>query len=313
MEQARTDAGSDVVVILNRDSGDDRESVSIAKIEKLFADRGHSAEVVALDSGDEFDKALSDAAASGAKCVVAAGGDGTICGVAGTLAGTGIELGVIPLGTFNYFARSFGIPQNVEDAIRVICEGVSQPINLGSVNGRTFLNNASIGLYPSILERREGIYRRWGRSRLAAYWSVLVAMATVYRPMTMRISIDGEVRRAKSPMVFVAVSAYQLDEFDIQGADAIRNGEFAVFLAPNCGRFRLIWKALLIALRGVREGRDFTLLSGKNVTVETRRSTSIVARDGERERMSNPFEFRMMNDAIRLRVPDPEKERRAVS
>ncbi|MEY8838177.1 diacylglycerol kinase family protein [Cribrihabitans sp. XS_ASV171] len=313
MDYTNIDGRSDVVVILNKDSGDDSESVSADEIVKLFADRGQSAKVAVLSAGADFDEVLSEATQSGVNCVVAAGGDGTICGVAGSLAGTGIELGVIPLGTFNYFARSFGIPQNLEEAIDMICEGVSQPINLGSVNGRAFLNNASIGLYPSILERREGIYRRWGRSRLAAYWSVLVAMATVYRPLTMRISIDGEVRRAKSPMVFVAVSAYQLDEFAIQGADVIRNGEFAVFLAPNCGRFRLIWKALLIALRGVREGRDFTLLSGKKVTVETSRSTSVVARDGERERMDNPYEFSLMNDAIRLRVPDPEKERRAVS
>jgi len=106
-------------------------------------------------------------------------------------------------------------------------------------------------------------------------------------------------------MTFVAASAYQLDKFDIDGAEAIRNGEFAVLLAPNCGRFMLIWKALLIAFRGVRKDRDFTLLTGTHVVVETRRSTLLVARDGERERMTGPYEIRLMKEAIQLRVPEP--------
>jgi diacylglycerol kinase family enzyme len=73
----------------------------------------------------------------------------------------------------------------------------------------------------------------------------------------------------------------------------------------------LIGKALLIALRGVREGRDFKLLTGKNVVVETRRSSALVARDGERERMTAPFEFRLLDDAIQLRVPGSAKPRDA--
>jgi diacylglycerol kinase family enzyme len=303
--------GPDFAVILNADSGDGDQGASPDEIEKLFTKRGCEARILPLRAGDNIADAVSEAIASGAKCVVAAGGDGTICGTAGALVGTGVELGVIPLGTFNFFARGFCIPQVVEEAVDVVCFGTSRPINLGSVNGVVFLNNASLGLYASILARREGIYRKWGRSRLAAYWSVLVTMATVHRPLTMRITIDGEVRRDKSPMIFVAVSAYQLDEFGIEGADAIRSGEFAVLLAPNCGRFRLIGKALLIALRGVREGRDFKLLTGKNVVVETRRSSALVARDGERERMTAPFEFRLLEDAIQLRVPDPEKQRDA--
>ncbi len=301
--------GPDFAVILNADSGDGDHGASPEAIEKLFNERGCAARIRPLRAGDNIADAVSKAIASGAKCVVAAGGDGTICGTAGTLVGTGVELGVIPLGTFNFFARGFGIPQSVEEAVDAVCFGTSRPINLGSVNGAVFLNNASLGLYASILARREGIYRKWGRSRLAAYWSVLATMATVHRPLTMRITIDGEVRRDKSPMIFVATSAYQLDEFGIEGADAIRSGEFAVLLAPNCGRFRLIGKALLIALRGVREGRDFTLLTGKNVVVETHRSSALVARDGERERMTPPFTFRLLEGAIELRVPDSAKPR----
>lgn len=303
MTDAEGQSGPDVIVILNEDSGGGVEGAEPEAIEKHFASHGWVARVQLVGSGADMSEAVSSACNTGAGCIVAAGGDGTICGVVSALVGREVELGVIPLGTFNYFARSFDIPQEVAPAIDVICSGSAQPVDVGTVNGKVFLNNASLGLYASILRKREGIYRRWGRSRAAAYWSVLSAMVSVYRPLTMRVTIDGEVLRATSPMIFVAASAYQLDQFEIAGAEAIRNGDFAVLLAPNCGRFHLIWKALLIGFRGVRRDRDFTLLTGKHVVVETQRTSTLVARDGEREQMTNPYDFKIIPGAVRLRVP----------
>lgn len=129
-------------------------------------------------------------------------------------------------------------------------------------------------------------------------------MVTLYRPLTMRIEVDGELQSAKAPTLFVGMSAYQLDEFGIEGADAVRNGKFAILLAPDIGRFKLIWKALLVALKEVENGRDFTLLTGEHATVETRRSSRDVALDGERQRMKARFEFSILKDAVTVRVTD---------
>ncbi|MFN3207386.1 MAG: diacylglycerol/lipid kinase family protein [Roseovarius sp.] len=298
------------IVILNTESGNGDVNPGADAIEAMFHAHATQVKIVPVTGGDDIAAKVGEAIEEpGVECVVAAGGDGTICAVAGALADSGIDLGVLPFGTFNYFARRFGIPEEAEEAIEAICTGRSEATNLGCVNGRVFINNASIGLYPTILKQRESIYRRWGRSRLAAYWSVLVAMATVYSPMTMRIEVDGELQSAKAPTLFVGMSAYQLDEFGIEGADAVRNGKFAILLAPDVGRFMLIWKALLVALRGVRKGRDFTLLTGEHATVETRRSTRDVALDGERRRMKGPFEFTILKDAIRVRLPAAEISR----
>jgi len=84
----------------------------------------------------------------------------------------------------------------------------------------------------------------------------------------------GRERIERSPNLFVAVSAFQLEEFGIEGAEAIRAGQFALLVAPDCGRFMLVWKALRVAMSGVREGRDYTLVTGRNVTVSMRRRTS---------------------------------------
>lgn len=294
----------DCIVILNTGSGKSAEKPDVDAIERAFAERGRSVSVVSVTGDDDISARIAEAVESGPACVVAAGGDGTIRAVAEVLTGTGIELGVIPLGTFNYFARRCDIPEDYGGAIDVICEGMARNMALGSVNGKVFLNNASLGLYPSILKEREEVYRRWGRSRLAAYWSVLVAMATVYRPLTMSIDVDGTEHSKKSPNLFVAMSAYQLDEFGIEGSEAIREGKFALLLAPDCGRFKLIWKALRVAVRGLRRGPDFTLVTGRRVTVKTRRSRALVAIDGERQELSAPFEFRLLEDALSVRMPE---------
>ncbi|MXQ09747.1 diacylglycerol kinase [Alphaproteobacteria bacterium GH1-50] len=300
---------TDCIVILNQGSGKSEDKPGPSEIERAFSDHGRTVSVLTVSEGDEIAARIAEAVEAAPACIVAAGGDGTICAVAEALKGTEIELGVIPLGTFNYFARRFGLPDDHERAIEVICQGTARPMALGTVNGRVFLNNASLGLYPSILKEREDVYKRWGRSRLAAYWSVLVAMATVSRPLTMHIDVDGEARSEKSPNLFVAMSAYQLDEFGIEGADAIREGKFALLLAPDCGRFMLIWKALRVAMRGVRRGPDFTLVSGRRVTVGTRRSRALVAIDGEREAMRAPFEFEMLENALSVRLPGEAADR----
>jgi diacylglycerol kinase family enzyme len=176
-------------------------------------------------------------------------------------------------------------------------------IPLGAVNGRVFLNNASVGAYAAILFRRERIYRRWGRSRLAAYWSVLTTLLRFRTSLDVSITVDGVTRAFRTPLVFVAKNAHQLDIFDLAGADCVRSGEFAVFVAPDCTRFELLRTAFRLAVRSVEPSRDFELICGRDVRIETRRRRRFVARDGERERMTAPFRFEMQPDGLRVIVP----------
>jgi len=107
--------------------------------------------------------------------------------VASRLLGSGRFLGIVPMGAFNFFARSLDLPQSVDEAVDLIATGSPVTVTLGDVNGRIFINNASLGLYPAFLQQREDIYRRWGRSRLAAYWSVLVTLDRFRHPLTLRL------------------------------------------------------------------------------------------------------------------------------
>ncbi|MFC7704656.1 diacylglycerol/lipid kinase family protein [Plastorhodobacter daqingensis] len=249
--------------------------------------------------GDQARQALSE----GHAVIVAAGGDGTICGIAAALAGSDTPMGVLPLGTFNYFARSLGIPADLEAAVALLQDGVPRRIPVGRVNGRVFLNNASIGAYPAILAMRERVYDRWGRSRAAAYWSVLRALLGGRHAMMLDLDLDGERRQLRSPLVFVMLNAFQLEQLSLDGQEIIENGRFAVFIAPEKGRWGMIRSAIALATGRLSRSRDFELLGARDLTIATPAARNRVARDGERARLEGPFHFTLEQGALEVLVP----------
>lgn len=298
-------AHEDLTVILNPGSGKKAGTLSVEELEERVAALPFPTTVRHAKSGGDIARLAREALNSGTGPIVAAGGDGTICAVASVLAGTGRTMGVIPMGTFNFFARGLGIPEDVEGAVEVLQSGTPVPVTVGEVNGSLFLNNASIGAYPAILDQREGIYKRWGRSRIAAYWSVLAALATFHRPMTMKITVDGRELRRRSPLAFVAMSGYQLEQYELDGAEDVRAGRFALYVAPDTGGWGLLIHAVKLAWRRLRPGRDLELFTGREILIETRRKRRLVARDGEKEEMRNPFHFVARQDALSVLAPAP--------
>lgn len=292
-----------ILIVMNPHSGKKKSGAPAAVLRGEVARHPGRIELREVASGGQIGATVREAVREGWHTIAAAGGDGTICAVASALAGTGCRLGIVPLGTFNYFARGHGLPEDIADAVRVLTEGRPRPIDIGEVNGTAFLNNASIGAYSTILESRERIYARFGRSRLAAYWSVLVALLRFRARLSVTITVDGASHRLRTPMIFVANNPYQLELFRLDGADLIRAGNLVALVAPDVGRFGLIAFAVRLALGTSERGRDFRLLAGREILVETRRRGAVVARDGERGRMRAPFRFRLRSGALELIAP----------
>ncbi len=302
----RAEMSARTCIIMNEGSGKKGADGAAAAVREHAAAQGDAVELRVIGDGRALADACKRAAEEGFGTVVAAGGDGTIGAVASCLAGTGITMGVVPLGTFNYFARANGIPEDPVAALALLGSGRAEPRHVAYVNGKLFLNNASVGIYPQILASREAIYRRWGRSRVAAYWSVIRTVAGFRRARRMKVTVDGRAWRMRTPLVFAAFNAYQLETFGIDGAERIRNGEFAVLVAPDCGRFGLLRFATLLLLRGMRRGKDFELLHGREVEIDNadgRRDDRLIARDGEKERMPPPFRLTIAENALGVIVP----------
>lgn len=299
-----------VCVVMNPGSGSQTAQQRRTAVAKAFGDLGLRHDVRMAGRGDDLSAMARRAASEGFDVVAAAGGDGTINAVASGLADGPAEarprLGIIPSGTFNYVARGFGVPEEVEAAAAVIAEGYERPLDLGALNGRIFLNNASLGAYPLILRRREAIYRQWGRSRFAAHWSVLEVLSSFRAAMRLEVLADGRLLRLRTPLVFIARNAFQLDQFGLEGRGHIEAGRFAVFVAPDAGRGGLVRLAARLAMGLLRAGEDFELFGASDVEVRAGRPSRLVARDGERETMDAPFRFTVLRDALRvITPPDP--------
>src|SRR5690242_13341436 len=154
-------------IVLNQAAGPGHANQVVQELEALFAPHGLQAHVLAASEGVGLVERAREAVRGGPPIVVAAGGDGTVNALASLLRGKPTALGILPLGTLNHFARDLGIPLELKDAAAVIAGGRTIDVDVGEVNGRTFVNNASLGLYPAIVQERRRRQRRNGHGK---YW-----------------------------------------------------------------------------------------------------------------------------------------------
>lgn len=291
------------IVILNAASGSRDGDEKRSAIRAAFTKRGRDVDFINVQDHDSVEAAANAALADRDAALAIAGGDGTICGAASVLAGSGRDIGIIPSGTFNYFARSLGLPQEMDAAVEALITGHPREVNVATVNDRMFLNNASIGAYAAILQTREGTYRRWGRSRLAAYWSVVKTLATFRAPLRLNVTVDGQNLTRRTPIIFVINNAYQLEQMGLDGAEAVAAGKLVVLIAPNTGRIGLLRHAAALALGVAKPETDYEMISGKNIEIVMKRKRRPVARDGEITRMGGPFTLRHAANPLRVMVP----------
>lgn len=295
----------DTCVLVNAKSGRQRVETVEQDLYKAFARRGRAVETRIVRRGSHLQDAAASAVRDGFRVVVAAGGDGTLNAVASALVRTPCVLGVLPLGTFNYFARDHGIPMVLEAAVETLLTGTPRPVNVGEVNGRIFLNNASLGTYASILETRERVYSRWGRSQLAAYWSVLLTLLRPFSPLDTTIQVGTRTMPRRTPFLFFVANAFQLRQFGLPGAECIGSDRLACYVGPDASRFALLRQAAGLLLSGLRAEQDFELLCEDDVLVSTRRRRCVVVRDGERGIMHAPYRVRLHRQALHVLVPAP--------
>ena len=288
-------------VIRNRGSG--KQDDQADTIRAALQDRVAEFALRETSQGDQLGRLARQAVAAGFDVIVAAGGDGTQSAVAGALAETDALMGVLPGGTFNYFARDLGVGETIEEGLETLLDARPRAVDVGRIGDLVFLNNVSLGAYPHILKTREGIYKRWGRSRMAAYWSVLVAMRRLRNPMRLTAIVEGRERRFTTALVFIARSAYQLEAFGLDGADAIRAGNLAVLIAKARKPLPLLRSALRLAFGFSAKDSDFDLIVTDSQTIETDRPRQLIAHDGEKTRMESPFHVQVRQGALRVLVP----------
>ena len=294
--------GKPVYALLNIHSGWDDGSSCRNQLSEAMSSAGVQLRVEQAQKGFDITAAVRRARESGVSAVIAGGGDGTLNGVAAGLNGSDIPMAIIPIGTLNHLARDLQIPLDPNQAIDGIKDGRVARIDLGEVNGRVFINNSVIGLYPTFHFARERLQRTWKMNWLA----IASALFTVIRRnpyLKVRLSIDGREIVRRTPYILVANNEHRMEGYQLGTRDRLDRGLLWVYVMRKLSRWSLLRLAASLVLGRFRRHDDFETFAVSSLKVETRRRKLGVSLDGEVKAMRTPLAYRSLPGALCVVVP----------
>ena len=291
------------IVILNGSAGSGCNAEFASDLAGKFQAQGLRVQVMLAASGEQLVETAKRAVREGVTTVVAGGGDGTLNAVASALVGTDTAFGVLPLGTLNHFAKDLHIPLNLDSAIRTIAEGHSQQVDTGEINGRLFLNNSSLGLYPDTVRERERQQKRLGRGKwLAFFWAAVTALRR-YPFLDVTICLDSGDFQRRTPFIFIGNNAYLMEGFNIGERERLDAGQLSLYVVQRTGRLGLLALALRALVGRLRQAKDFDVLAAKKILINTRHKQLRVSTDGEVSMMQSPLDYQIRAASLKVIVP----------
>jgi diacylglycerol kinase family enzyme len=298
-----------LLVLLNRGAGacvrDGVEALGEHLLD-AFATMGVAVEIDPVDGAqlrDQADTALARARRGEIDAVAVGGGDGSVSDVAGVLAGTGVPLGILPLGTLNHFAKDLAIPLALEEAVATIARREARTVDVAEVNGTVFVNNSSIGVYAHMVVDRDRRRALRGTSKWRAmFWA---ALRVLRNPPVRRLHIRaaGAEREFRTPFVLVTNNAYDLRPTAARKRQHLDRGLLTVNIARRESRASVLWLAVRTLLGIVDTARDLATFETDAVEISSSTSRLLVACDGEVRVMRPPLDYRIRPGALRVLAP----------
>ena len=273
-----------------------------------FALHGIAAQIRFVDGEGlrgAVERAVARARRGDIDAVVIGGGDGSMRTAASVLAGSSVALGVIPLGTLNHFAKDLGIPLPLEEAAAMIAAGRTRIVDLAEVNGETFINNSSIGIYPYMVIDRE---RRMAHHKLAKWMAMVPAFFRMFRHFPrrrLRISAEDFARPYRTPCLFVGNNEYGIELFTFGRRQRLDTGKlwFYVVKPRNPAEFfAMVWR---LCFGHMDQARDLDTFELAEAEIGAKTSRLPVALDGEVKIMHTPLRYRSRPAALKVIVAEP--------
>jgi diacylglycerol kinase family enzyme len=287
-------------LFLNRNAG---AKLPPGELDELLAALA-SAEVEVVEISPELDCAseIRERVRRGTKLFIAAGGDGTVHHVLQAVVHSEAALAVLPLGTYNHFARDLGVPLDWREALEVALDGTSRQIDAGRINDRFFINNVSIGLYPELVARREAHgrdYPRW-KARMAAFYTTM----RKYPHVTLAVETAHRHEVIRTHVFMISNNQYDLGRLGIEAPrETLTEGKLAVYWLPHTSRWRLtryVARYLAGRVRTIPGFRSFRTL---RLRVQSSRPQLKVGIDGEVFALNTPLEITAVPQSVVVRVP----------
>jgi diacylglycerol kinase family enzyme len=297
-------------IFMNASSGSGDAADARQKIQAVLSQAGQAHEFVLIERPDDVPRQAQRAAElarehSGA--VVAAGGDGTINALAQAALPHQLPFGIVPQGTFNYSSRAHSIPLDCEAATRALLDAKLKPIQVGLVNDRIFLVNASLGLYPKLFERREEAKAQFGRHRTVAMLAGLRGLFEEHRQLSLEIEHDDKREIVRTPTLFVGNNSLQLERVGLPEAQAVEQWRLAAVVVKTNKPGALLWLALRGALGQLADANHVRDFSFRSMTVNPwlryGHRTIKIALDGEILRLVPPLKFSVASKPLWLLAP----------
>jgi diacylglycerol kinase family enzyme len=293
--------GDKVVILANRGSGSFTPEAAQG-LRKKAEQLGLDAELRLLEAGNSATAIARRILDEGTTTIAVAAGDGTLRGVAQVLAGTSARLLPLPGGTFNHFARDLGINGPPPRPLELLVMGETRMVDVGEVNGHIFLNNSSLGLYPTLVSQRQR-EQQLGKNRWEALLVAGFAALRRYPSATVRLSAGGKELLRRTPVVFVGNNEYQMEGLRIGRRERLDGGKLCVYVLQGHGGLALLrYLGRSLVGRLYRED-DFDYLSTQAVTIESHHSKMKVALDGEVMRLAPPLQYKIRPRALRVVAP----------
>ncbi len=303
--RARPTTDTKVRVVLTAGAGGrtpDLDQERALEVADAFRRSGADCEVVTA-SGRGLAVALRAAVAADAHVVVIGGGDGSVGAAAAAAVDAGKPLGILPLGTFNNFAKTLGIPLELEEAVGVILQRHERLVDIGEVSGRLFVNNSSIGLYPQAVQYRREQQLKFGWPKWAAALHASVSVVRRFQTATVTLRVDGVVRHITTPFVFVGNNVYEMRLFAMGSRTRLDGGELSVYVSEVSDRFALMRLVLHALVGRLDQAREFTSFTTEAVEITAPRAVLLVSCDGEVMPMRPPLEYCIRPRALRVLAP----------
>lgn len=307
-KRQREGAPTTLEVIINASSGPTGKEEIRGQLADLFSENGIDARISLARNGKDLVDLARRAVKGDSETIVAGGGDGTINAVAAALVDTDKSLGVLPLGTLNHFAKDLDIPLDLQGAVHTIVANHVVPVDVGDVNGRIFLNNSSLGLYPSLVHEREQ-KQRLGHGKWPAFvWAAFSVMRR-YPFLDVRLSADGNEVSSRTPFVFIGNNEYEMENFNIGGRSRLDGGQLSLYFSHRTRRLGLARIGLRALLGRAENAEEFVAKLTTEVSIETARRRIRVAIDGEVTMMQPPLCYRIRPGALNVIVPENDSGR----
>jgi diacylglycerol kinase family enzyme len=310
MPAPRLDPNAPLYILLNAASGSRDGGEARSEMEQVLGEARRPFEILEIEHPSriaETARRAVELARPKGGAIVAAGGDGTINAIAQVVLPAGPPFGIVPQGTFNYSSRAHSIPLTTVEATRALLSAEIRPVQVGAVNDRIFLVNASLGLYPELLQDREQYKQRYGRKRVVALWAGLGTLMREHRQLLLELEHDSEREIMRTPTLFVGNNPLQLEQVGLPEAEDVGQWRLAAVLVKPVSTAQLLWLALRGALGRLGDEERVRNFAFRTMMVRPlsgvgRRGLK-VALDGEIEWMQPPLVFSIAPRPLYLMVP----------